>query len=139
MDGESVPGQQLHEQLLKLGSLMSRITNDVYSPPSVDIRTVKYYSDCLDMWHQRLPPELSLSHALQSDCEQKYTILLAHCAYLASIIFLTRRLFVDHCTALLENRMQAGMTFAGVVVEDYSRMCLSAARQLTMVPIYTLF
>lgn len=130
----------LHSPLASLGVLMGAITADVVAPESVHINTIKTYSDRLKAWHANLPDCLTLSTAVREsyDSPLKNSTLLIHCAYLGSIILLTRRLHVERVVT----RVGTGGRFdasshasssRGDVQEEFSRMCVSAARQLATV------
>ncbi|KAI5781276.1 hypothetical protein EDC01DRAFT_620010 [Geopyxis carbonaria] len=133
-------GPDLHSQLASLGVLMGAITADVVAPESVHINTIKTYSDRLKAWHANLPDCLTLSTAVREsyDSPLKNSTLLIHCAYLGSIILLTRRLHVERVAARvgIDGKFDASNHASGSkgdVQEDFSRMCVSAAGQLATV------
>ncbi|KAA8893373.1 hypothetical protein FN846DRAFT_538349 [Sphaerosporella brunnea] len=154
----------LHAQLKQLGLLMSAITADVLSPPSVPLSTVKVYSDHLKAWHANLPSSLTLSTAIRESYEspRKNSTLLIHCAYLVSITQLTRRILVERVTTQLTAGSppsashshpaeiiggggggvgggggrggRGALTEANTIHgEEFSKICVSAARQLATV------
>jgi hypothetical protein len=117
----------IHGQLASLGVLLSAITNDVVAPETVHINAIKTYSDRLKAWHANLPEFLTLSMAGHEAYESP--ILLIHCAYLGSIILLTRRLHVEKIVSQSNDETRAFITEPSEV-DEYSSMCGSAARQL---------
>jgi hypothetical protein len=147
--GSSDLDLDFHAQLERLGLLMAAITNDVISPETVPLDTVRVYSERLKAWHANLPSSLTLSTAIRESYEspRKNSTLLIHCAYLGSIIQLTRRILVEtplsgsptsathsgyayagECGALIEANITHG--------EEFSKICISAARQLATVSIH---
>jgi hypothetical protein len=133
---------------------MGAITKDIISPETVQLNTVRVYSERLKAWHANLPEGLTLSTAVRDQYEspRKNSTLLIHCAYLGSIAQLTRRLFVETVTAQLadasishgvggnngvggcSSRNGGGpLAEANATAEEFSKMCVSAARQLATV------
>lgn len=120
---------------------MGAITNNVIAPRSVHLSTVRNYSDRLKAWHAALPSSLTLSTAVQASYESplRTSTLLIHCSYLSSITQLTRRLLVErvtaHITGAQNNPASSFPNGWGALTEadEFSRMCVSAARQLATV------
>jgi hypothetical protein len=129
---------------------MASITNDVISPETVPLDTVRVYSDRLKAWHANLPSSLTLSTAIRESYEspRKNSTLLIHCAYLGSIIHLTRRILVERVATQLSgsptSSTRAEYAYAGdgggalteantTQCEEFSKICISAARQLATV------
>jgi hypothetical protein len=136
----------LHAQLEQLGLLMAAITNDVISPETVPLNTVRVYSDRLKAWHANLPSSLTLSTAIRESYEspRKNSTLLIHCAYLGSITQLTRRVLVERVATQLTGSLTfprgENMGGGGALTEantthgeEFSKICISAARQLATV------
>ncbi|KAI5843260.1 hypothetical protein BZA05DRAFT_343908 [Tricharina praecox] len=123
----------MHRQLEQLGVLMGAITSDVISPRDVPLNTVRVYSDRLKAWHANLPSSLTLSTAVReshsSESPLNHSTLLIHCAYLGSIAQLTRRILVSRVTAQLTGSSDVEHATA----EEFSKICVSAARQLATV------
>lgn len=117
---------------------MSAITRDICAPESFEISQVQEYSRQLKTWHDNLPEYLTLTEALdaKSDSAQRTSILLTHCAYLGSLILLTRRILVAQ-TKSLRGEMQ--QTVIGDTEQDMVKLshdCIFAARQLaTVIPL----
>jgi hypothetical protein len=122
---------------------MAAITNDVISPETVPLDTVRVYSDRLKAWHANLPSSLTLSTAIRESYEspRKNSTLLIHCAYLSSIIHLTRCILVERVATQLSgsptSSTRAEYAYAGdgggAQCEEFSKICVSAARQLATV------
>ena len=137
----------MHAQLEELGVLMGAITSDVISPKAVPLNTVRVYSDRLKAWHANLPSSLTLSTAVREsqffESPRSHSTLLIHCAYLGSITQLTRRILVERVTAQLTGSsgdVRGGgkgggraLTEANATAEEFSKICVSAARQLATV------
>lgn len=127
----------LHAELIKLGILMGRVTKEVYTPTIIDFSKVGLYSARLKSWHSSLPGPLRLSRAVSdNDSKQRSTILLTHCSYLCCIILLTRRIYVER----LEGGVKGLDGLAQMALADeYTEMCISAARQLAMVSLPSIY
>ncbi|KAF8417947.1 hypothetical protein EV426DRAFT_710151 [Tirmania nivea] len=127
--------QGLHAEMAKLGALMSAITRDICAPKTFEMRQVREYNGQLKTWHDNLPDYLKLSEALdfKSDSAHRTSILLTHCAYLGSLILLTRRILIAQ-TKSLRGEMQE-IIFGDVDNEmvKLSHDCIYAARQLATV------
>lgn len=131
---------------------MGAITRDVISPKEVSFEMVKVYSRRLSAWHESVASTLTLSTAVKDNYEriEKNLALLLHCAYLGSIIQLFRRLLVDRVKDQLAGSISAmgpglglgrdssgargeALADANATAEDYTKMCVTAARQLATV------
>jgi len=128
----------LHPTLASLGVLMGSITADIIAPTVVPLHTVRVYSERLKAWHANLPESLTLSAAVRESYEspRKTPTLLIHCAYLTAITTLTRRLLIEETQeCYVQNNMSCHTTRseAAAISEEYSKMCLSAAKQLATV------
>ena len=142
----------LYTALASLGYLMGAITRDVISPKEVSFEMVKVYSRRLSAWHESVASTLTLSTAVKDNYEriEKNLALLLHCAYLGSIIQLFRRLLVDRVKDQLAGSISAmgpglglgrdssgargeALADANATAEDYTKMCVTAARQLATV------
>ena len=118
------------QQLASLGVLMGTITNDVVAPETVHITTIKNHSDRLKAWHANLPEFLTLAMAGKEGFE--CPTLLIHCAYLNSIILLTRRLHLEKVVSEIQEGV-ARYADGSSEMDEYSDMCVSAGRQLAQV------
>jgi len=129
---------------------MAAITSDVVSPTAVPLNTVRVYSDRLKAWHANLPSSLTLSTAVResqaAESPRSHSTLLIHCAYLGSIVQLTRRVLVGRVTSQLTGapdveRADVGggpggrraLAEAHATADEFSKTCVSAARQLATV------
>ncbi|TGZ80024.1 hypothetical protein EX30DRAFT_372542 [Ascodesmis nigricans] len=118
---------------------MSAITGEVCgSQEPVDLNTIRTFSDRLKAWHTNLPEDLTLASAVRGDCDSanRTAILLIHCAYLGSIILLTRRTYIETIvsrTSMLDGPFSPSETNEGKEAETYSGMCITAAKQLATV------
>jgi len=124
--------------MAKLGTIMSAITRDICAPDTFEMSQVREYNNQLKTWHDNLPGSLKLSEALdfKSDSAHRTSILLTHCAYLSSLIWLTRRILIAQ-TKSLRGEVQE-IVFGDVDHEmiKLSHDCIYAARQLATVLSY---
>lgn len=121
---------------------MALITNEIVAPETpVHISRYTHYSEQLKTWHANLPEYVTLKMAIREsyDSPTKNAILLLHCAYLGCIILLSRRLYLE-CIASMVNSGIEGPFYSPPSgdIADFSRMCVSAAKQLATVSFYSL-
>lgn len=114
---------------------MSAITRDICAPETFEMGQVQEYSRQLKTWHDNLPEYLTLTKALdfKSDSAQRTSILLTHCAYLGSLILLTRRILVAQTKSLRGEMQQTVIGDTGHDMVKLSHDCIYAARQLATV------
>lgn len=121
--------------MAKLGSLMSNITRDICAPETFQMSQVREYNAQLKTWHDNLPDYLKLSEALdyKSDSAHRTSILLTHCAYLGSLILLTRRILIAQTKSLRGEPHQIVFIDDDQEMVKLSHDCIYAARQLATV------
>lgn len=114
---------------------MSTITRDICAPETFEMSQVQEYSRQLKTWHDNLPAYLTLTEALdsKSDSAQRTSILLTHCAYLGSLILLTRRILVAQTKSLRGEMQQTVIGDTEHDMVELSQDCIYAARQLATV------
>lgn len=127
--------QGLHVEMAKLGTLMSAITRDICAPTTFEMSQVREYNGQLKTWHDNLPGYLKLSEALnfKSDSARRTSILLTHCAYLGSLILLTRRILIAQTKSLRGEAQEIVFGDVDHEMVKLSHDCIYAARQLATV------
>lgn len=107
--------------------------DDSLSQHSFNFAAIKAHTEKLQTWYNCLPAFLSLNvvttdHSMLST--QKSIILQAYCAYLRSIIILTRRVLIKVATTATRSTCaQEG----GSLEVFYANKCIGAARGLCKV------
>ena len=121
--------------MAKLGNLMSVITRDICAPKTFEMCQVREYNGQLKTWHDNLPEYLKLSEALdfKSDSAHRTSILLTHCAYLGSLILLTRRILIAQTKSLRGEAQEIVFGDVDHEMVKLSHDCIYAARQLATV------
>lgn len=121
--------------MARLGALMSAITRDICAPQTFEMSQVREYNAQLKTWHDNLPGYLKLSEALdfKSDSAHRTSILLTHCAYLGSLILLTRRILIAQTKCLRGETQQIVFGDVDHEMVKLSHDCIYAARQLATV------
>ncbi|RPB29298.1 hypothetical protein L211DRAFT_775909, partial [Terfezia boudieri ATCC MYA-4762] len=127
--------QGLHAEMAKLGALMGAITRDICAPKTFEMSQVREYNGQLKTWHDNLPDYLKLSEALdfKSDSAHRTSILLTHCAYLGSLILLTRRILIAQTKSLRGETQEIVFGDVDHEMVKLSHDCIYAARQLATV------
>lgn len=110
---------------------MSSITRDICIPTEFDVGKVREYWSLLKTWHEGVPEFLRLSGVTSecSDYAHKTSVLLTHCAYLGSIMLLTKRVLVER----VKEAIEAVPSHVRKDMDEFSLMNISAARQLAQV------
>lgn len=129
-----VTGDRIRAESENIARLLSDIAKDDSLPQhSFSFPTIKTHMDKLQAWYSCLPGPLALNmvtldHSITQP--QKATMLQAYCAYLRSIVILTRRVLLKVANTATRSKCPQEN---GSLEVFYANKCIGAARGLCKV------